>query len=90
MNTFAHFGIFSIVVTLMQGHSGSGKEKNLRLIISTIKQAISVLNCYQRYAIVYVTSTLHTFIWLDRVIGTVVFVCCLGPPMIMYPVLALI
>ena len=53
-----------ISMTLMQGHGGDGRGgNNQRLIISTIKQAISMLG---DIILFLMTLTLKTFIWLDQ------------------------
>ena len=55
------FMLVSMILTLMQGHSGSAKAKYERRIISTTKQAISI-RLPTTVGHIFVTLTLKTFI----------------------------
>ena len=59
--------LVSITLTLMPGHSGSAKAKQIHVECSRqlSKQQLSI-KLVTTLGHVYVTLTLHTFIWLDH------------------------
>ena len=59
--------LISMILTLMQGHSGSAKAKNLRCMLAATKQAISI-KLATTTGQFYVTLTLQTFTWLDHLV----------------------
>ena len=60
--------LVSMIMTLMQGHSGSTKAKIQCLIISTTKQATTVNLATTVGHLFYMTLTLKTFVWLDHLV----------------------